>query len=184
MMACSYLFKYLTPNSPETSWSPQMAGMLLGSLQVPSIILLDEPLGLSYALVAAVSPLYYPLVFSGILPQTSEVSRALPNAFKKFVMLCAAVYASYVASNSDGTYGTRPGLTSGKDLPFVTPMIGDAETQAFIGGVLLWLGARIQGGCTSGHGISGFSFLKKMSLLAVIAMFSSAIITANLIKPR
>jgi len=52
----------------------------------------------------------------------------------------------------------------------------------FIGGVLLGLGARIAGGCTSGHSIHGISNLHISSILATIMFVIGGIISANLIR--
>lgn len=52
-------------------------------------------------------------------------------------------------------------------------------TQAFIGGALLLFGARLAGGCTSGHMISGIAQLTIGSFLFGIAIFASGIVTAR-----
>ena len=52
---------------------------------------------------------------------------------------------------------------------------------AFIGGALMVLGARIAGGCTSGHGISGTLQLAVQSWLFIGLAFAMAIVTAFLI---
>ncbi len=48
--------------------------------------------------------------------------------------------------------------------------------------VVLLLGARLAGGCTSGHGVTGVAQLSSVSLVAVAGMFASAIGTAHLIS--
>lgn len=52
---------------------------------------------------------------------------------------------------------------------------------AFGGGVLLLFGARLAGGCTSGHGISGGLQLALSSWTFLIAMFVAGIATAMLL---
>ncbi len=54
-------------------------------------------------------------------------------------------------------------------------------TAAFLGAALMVLGARIAGGCTSGHGISGTLQLAVQSWLFIGLAFASSIITAFLI---
>ncbi|EED35197.1 YeeE/YedE family protein [Luminiphilus syltensis NOR5-1B] len=54
-------------------------------------------------------------------------------------------------------------------------------TAAFAGGVLLLFGARLAGGCTSGHMISGISQLAASSFLFGVCAFGAAIITAHLL---
>jgi uncharacterized membrane protein YedE/YeeE len=53
--------------------------------------------------------------------------------------------------------------------------------HAFTGGVLLLFGARLAGGCTSGHVISGISQLTIGSFVFGIAIFASGIITAKIL---
>ncbi|KAI0966829.1 hypothetical protein F4678DRAFT_448298 [Xylaria arbuscula] len=50
-----------------------------------------------------------------------------------------------------------------------------------IGGILMAIGSRIGGGCTSGHGITGISLLSVSSFVSVAAMFAGAFSTAALI---
>ncbi|MDW7651641.1 MAG: YeeE/YedE thiosulfate transporter family protein [Bacillota bacterium] len=53
--------------------------------------------------------------------------------------------------------------------------------QGFIGGILLLLGARLAGGCTSGHVISGTSRLAVSGLVFGLAAFATGIPTALII---
>jgi uncharacterized membrane protein YedE/YeeE len=52
---------------------------------------------------------------------------------------------------------------------------------ALIGGIVMGIGARWAGGCTSGHGISGTLQLALSSWLAVIWFFIGGIVTAIVI---
>jgi uncharacterized protein len=52
---------------------------------------------------------------------------------------------------------------------------------AFVGGAVMVLGARIAGGCTSGHGISGTLQLAVQSWTFIILAFASAVATAFLV---
>ena len=54
--------------------------------------------------------------------------------------------------------------------------------NAFLGGVLIVFGARLAGGCTSGHIISGITQLAVSSILFGAAVFGSGMLTARLIK--
>lgn len=54
--------------------------------------------------------------------------------------------------------------------------------DAFWGGVLLLFGARLAGGCTSGHIISGISQLAVSGVLFGVGVFAAGIVTAKLLK--
>jgi hypothetical protein len=55
---------------------------------------------------------------------------------------------------------------------------------AFLGGILILYGARMAGGCTSGHGISGSLQLALSSWTFFLTMFASGVVTALLLFRR
>ena len=88
-------------------------------------------------------------------------------------------------------YRSRPAYLSGGLKisvvpPFFKEIFGDDAilrlAVALIGGILMGLGARWAGGCTSGHGISGTLQLSLASWIAVICFFASGIIAAGIIR--
>lgn len=54
--------------------------------------------------------------------------------------------------------------------------------DAFLGGVLIVFGARLAGGCTSGHIISGITQLSLSGMVFGAAVFATGIFTAKLIR--
>ena len=70
---------------------------------------------------------------------------------------------------------TRCGWTVSATASLLRGVIG------FAGGVLMAFGARLAGGCTSGHGICGTLQLNAGSWLTVICMFIGGIGTAFLL---
>ncbi|KAK6006362.1 hypothetical protein QM012_006772 [Aureobasidium pullulans] len=55
-----------------------------------------------------------------------------------------------------------------------------SRSTAVIGGVAMAYGARLAGGCTSGHGISGLATFSWASLISVASMFAAGVLTAAL----
>jgi uncharacterized membrane protein YedE/YeeE len=55
---------------------------------------------------------------------------------------------------------------------------------ALIGGMVMLLGARLAGGCTSGHGISGALQLALSSWVFALTFFSVGVVTAFLLYGR
>jgi len=53
--------------------------------------------------------------------------------------------------------------------------------QLLLGGLIAGYGARLSGGCTSGHGVCGLASLQAPSLWAVLTFMASAFVTANLV---
>ncbi|KAI1274375.1 hypothetical protein F5Y07DRAFT_401461 [Xylaria sp. FL0933] len=70
-------------------------------------------------------------------------------------------------------------LTSG--FPKAIPEADINTARLVLGGILLAVGSRIGGGCTSGHGITGISLLSVSSFVSVAAMFAGAFTTGALI---
>ena len=54
--------------------------------------------------------------------------------------------------------------------------------DAFLGGFLIIFGARLAGGCTSGHIISGITQLSVSGIIFGAAVFASGILTARLLQ--
>ena len=52
---------------------------------------------------------------------------------------------------------------------------------AFIGGIIAMFGARLAGGCPSGHGLSGVSQLAASGLIAMIFFFVGGIILTRIV---
>ena len=57
-----------------------------------------------------------------------------------------------------------------------------STVRLIIGGLLVGFGARLGGGCTSGHGICGMASLSIGSMVMVLVFLSTAIVTAMLIN--
>lgn len=53
----------------------------------------------------------------------------------------------------------------------------------FLAGLLVGLGTRLGGGCTSGHGICGVSRFSMRSIVATIIFLVAGILTATFIRP-
>jgi hypothetical protein len=71
--------------------------------------------------------------------------------------------------------GSMPAMWTGK----FGPSHIKRYAASFLGGVLLLFGARLAGGCTSGHMISGISQLALSSFLFGMATFAAAILMAK-----
>jgi uncharacterized membrane protein YedE/YeeE len=77
----------------------------------------------------------------------------------RFVMPIGVISGSFLSAYLADTYGATSGL------PYL---------NAFAGGFLLVFGARLAGGCNTGHGISGTGHLLLGSAIATASMFAGA----------
>lgn len=59
----------------------------------------------------------------------------------------------------------------------------DANTATLIGGgLLVGIGTRLGGGCTSGHGICGISLLSRRSIVATLTFMSTAMVVVFVMR--
>jgi uncharacterized protein len=69
-------------------------------------------------------------------------------------------------------------MVFGSDDPIVTHV---SWSRLLGGGFLVGLGARMSGGCTSGHGICGLASFQARSALAVLTFVATAILVARVV---
>ncbi len=60
-------------------------------------------------------------------------------------------------------------------VPYVAPTIDADNVTLVIAGLLVGVGTRYGGGCTSGHGVCGLSRLSPRSLIATLAFMGSGV---------
>ena len=99
-----------------------------------------------------------------------------------FIFVLAMLVGGFLASRLQATPTDKKELTA----PEVwRTRFGDSPIKrylvSFIGGVLVLLGSRLAGGCTSGHGISGTMQLAVSSWVAAMCFFAGGIATAFLL---
>ncbi|ELT98866.1 hypothetical protein CAPTEDRAFT_222237 [Capitella teleta] len=147
------------------AWPPYVAGCIIGALQVPLMLGIGETLGGS----------------SSILTMLAQVMRGPLRSLSPFIAKYRSGFSSwwqiyFVIGVIVGAY------TSASLSDSVGVVKGVDASDAFVGGLCAFLGARIAGGCTSGHGVSGMGFLSIMSFLTTASMFSGAMVTAFTMK--
>ncbi|WP_084813413.1 YeeE/YedE thiosulfate transporter family protein [Desulfogranum japonicum] len=172
----------LSFSSPR--WSPYMAGALVGVLAVLSVLVttlvLDKPkyLGASTTFVRA----------AGLIEASVDAEHVAQNAYFTSKKVKVDWQMLFVVGIFIGAFvSARLGASS--KLETVPPIWKDrfgtsAVTRAmgaFIGGCILLFGARMAGGCPSGHGLSGNMQLAVSGLLALVFFIIGGIFTARLV---
>eukprot|EP01006_Ploeotia_vitrea_P066496 TRINITY_DN95084_c0_g1_i1.p1 TRINITY_DN95084_c0_g1~~TRINITY_DN95084_c0_g1_i1.p1 ORF type:complete len:403 (-),score=174.76 TRINITY_DN95084_c0_g1_i1:53-1261(-) len=152
-----------------TVWSPIVGGIIIGLLQVPSFLVMRTAIGTSSSYVTICG------YICGVDPQRSDrapyftkFTNGAPKNLWQLALVVAVVLGSLTSAQlSDVSLDLSAGAIA-EQHPAVS----------FFGGMLLLWGARLAGGCTSGHGISGMAQLCIASMVSVVAMFAGAIATA------
>ena len=146
---------FLGPVEAGGRLQPVVGGLLIGGAQAASLLLTGNSVGVSGAYEEAGRWFWH---LKRARAGSSPSSQALK--FASGIMLGAVILSrsmpSVVAANDDATEVSN--------------------MAAVIGGVLLAFGARMAGGCTSGHGISGMAMMSVASVVTVPAMFVGGMI--------
>lgn len=160
------------------TWSPYIAGIGIGILGWLAFLLSDRTIGCSTPFARA----------SGMIERLFRGDRVLERPyFKQYLptfgwdwMLVIGIFiGAFVSAQLSGQFEIKwvPDLwaqTFGN-----TPLI--RMIVALVGGVLMGIGSRWAGGCTSGHGISGTLQLAVSSWISVFGFFIGGIAAAMLI---
>jgi hypothetical protein len=165
------------------AWSPYVAGVVIGLLQIPAFLLIETALGASSSYVT-IGGLIASVVDPAIL-RIDYVARHVTPTAKNWWQVALVVGIAAGAFLSMRMSGTRRQAISpiwSRALGTPSPVVRFAV--AFAAGFLMLLGARIADGCTSGHGLSGTAQLAVGSLVAVAAMFAGGIATGLLVLRR
>lgn len=159
-------------------WSPYAVGAGIGVLSWITFLLMDKALGVSTTMVR----------WSGMLTGAVSESAVRENAyFAKYLVgkpavewQMALVVALFVGAMLAARLG---GVRRAENVPRLWaerfgPSTAKRWAVAFVGGFVLLFGARLAGGCTSGHGISGGLQLALSSWTFFLTMFGAGIATA------
>ena len=160
----------------KARWNPYLVGIGIGVLSWIAFGLLDEPLGISTALSSASSVCALPAIGSDGVAQNAYWAKNPPkwNGGMLFLigtflgsLLSVLVSRTFRLEKVPATWSQQFGGSTAKRF-----------VAAFLGGVIIMFGARMAGGCTSGHGISGSLQLALSSWTFFLTMFASGIVTA------
>jgi uncharacterized membrane protein YedE/YeeE len=168
-----------TPNSASPAWSPYLVGALIGVLSMLTFYFSNKPLGASTA-YARVAGLIGQLVARRHTDTLRFYAEKKPPEVEWQVMLVTGVViGAFLAAWTGDEITARwlPPMWAGRfgDSVWLRLAVG------FLGGGLMAFGARIAGGCTSGHGISGTLQMSVGSWIALIAFFVGGVTTGMLL---
>ena len=170
-------------DEPIISW--KVSGIALGLLLVLATFLV-KPLGVSTQFVVTNAA-----VMHQIAPEVAENNKYLSKYGVKsnwglgygWMLVLGMLFGGGITAMLFNK--KQPEADKGSMPPMWKAKFGPSEFKrygaSFVGGVLLLFGARLAGGCTSGHMISGISQLAVSSLIFGVTTFAVAIVCAKLI---
>lgn len=164
-----------------TAWSPYVVGTAIGILSWFTFLSAGSALGITTAFETTAA-----ICEQQFLPDAAEanllISKKPPKIDWGWMLVIGVFVGAWISSklSGDRRAETVP--------PLWAERFGNSGARriaaAFAGGLLMMLGARLAGGCTSGHGISGSLQLAVSGWMFVAVAFSVGIITANLLFRR
>lgn len=165
------------------AWSPYVAGVVIGLLQVPAFLLIETALGASSSYVTVGGILAS--VVDPAATQIEYIAKHIAPTGKNWWQVALVTGVAIGAFLSMKLSGARRRPVS----PIWERALGTSSHRAryalaFAAGFIMLVGARIADGCTSGHGLSGMAQLAVSSTIAVAAMFVGGIATALLVLRR
>lgn len=159
-------------------WSPYWVGVGIGILSWFTFLLSDKPIRCSTAFARTSGMIEQFL--TGRPVKNQPYYQLFPAKIDwEWMLVIGIIIGSFCSSLFSGEFQLRwlPAIWMSRFGPSVFPRI----LTASLGGILMGIGARWAGGCTSGHGISGTLQLAVSSWIAAVLFFISGILAAHLI---
>lgn len=175
------------PSSPpvqpllQPRWNPYLVGLLIGLLSWTVFVLVDKPLGMSTAVAQGSGACLLPFLGQDGVTDNAYWAKYTPKWDYGTLFLIGSLIGAALSALTSRSFKLetvpltwRERFGDSKPLRFLV---------AFLGGALMLFAARLAGGCTSGHGISGTLQLAVSSWTFFIVMFAAGIVTARLVFP-
>lgn len=168
--------------SSNGGWSPYLAGALVGVLAVVSVVVTTQVLGKGQYLGASTTfvrgaGLIEKQLTPGHVEQNDYFQKQKVKVDWQMMVVAGIFLGALVASLSDGSFRKEkiPPMWQER-FPYG---VWCRAIAAFCGGVIAIFGARLAGGCPSGHGLSGVMQLSLSGLVAMVCFMVGGIITAR-----
>ncbi len=162
----------------RVDWSPYLVGAGIGILSWIAFGVVKDPLGVTTAFSRLASLFAEPLIGPEAVAKNSYW-KSMPLTWDYGVwFLVGLPLGAFIAAVISGTFR----------LEFVPEVwrqqFGGSVLKrfiaAFFGGAIIMFGARMAGGCTSGHGISGGLQLALSSWEFLIVMFATGLLVSSM----
>jgi uncharacterized membrane protein YedE/YeeE len=167
----------------KESWSPYLAGVLLGLTGILSVVAFNRLLSASGPVAILTST-----IFNALFPAAATKSMYFqyimpPGIGWEVILLVGIAVGGFLGAITSKSFKIR----WNQDPVWVRifgPQCWKRWLIGFIGAVIVQYGAGIAGGCTSGLAISGGMLLAPAAFLFMAGMFASGIIVALIVYRR
>lgn len=166
------------------SWRPYIAGALVGVLATVSVFVSGKVLGKPKYLGASTTFVRG----AGMIEQAVAPEHVAQNEYFQskevgidwqFMLVIGVLVGAFGASLADGSFAAEASPPIWRDR--FGGRISVRAVGAVLGGVVAMFGARLAGGCPSGHGMSGLMQLSLSGFLSLAGFFAGGVVVANLV---
>lgn len=166
------------------AWSPYVAGALVGVLAVASVLVTTKMLGKAQYLGASTTFVRA----AGLLQKPFAAGHVDANAYYtkekvkvdwQFMLVLGILLGALLGALTGRDF--RKEAVPPIWLERFGPSVGKRAFGAILGGMVAMFGARLAGGCPSGHGLSGVMQLSVSGLVAMVFFFGAGIVVARLV---
>lgn len=140
-----------------------VAGPLLGLLVAGLLWAINKPLG----------------ALGGYVDTVQWIAAPASGPTWRVLFLVGIVIGGALSALTSGSYA--PTLQYGTFDASFGPMLGRGGIVLAAAGALIGYGARLGGGCTSGHGMCGSALASPASLVATMTFMVAAVVVANML---
>jgi uncharacterized membrane protein YedE/YeeE len=149
-----------TPKFPGAKVSGAVGGLLISLSQLLSLVTRRSMVGISGSYEELGNFFWWAVKGADV--------QAKPRSAQNMLFALSAGAGAWVLAKA------APSLVA-------LPSFEVAPAMATLGGILMIVGSRLAGGCTSGHGISGISLLSMSSLVTIASTFAAGGVVAKLL---
>lgn len=162
-------------------WNPYIVGAAIGILSWMVFFVVDKPLGMSTEISKWSGATTSIVAGSESVNNNAYWAKTTPKLGYSTIFLITTAVGAFASAilSKDFKIELVPQVWADR----FGPSASKRYLGAFIGGILLMFGARMAGGCTSGHGISGSLQLAVSSWIFFITMFIGGVIAARVLFP-
>ncbi len=151
----------------------------IGILSWVVFVVVNAPIGITTALSEVSGAVAVPLIGREAVATNPYWAKTVPAWDYGTLFLVGTFLGALVSALATRTFKWELVPAVWKDQ--FGEKIGRRYVAAFLGGVLTIFGARLAGGCTSGHGISGSLQLALSSWTFFLVMFVSGVVSAKIL---
>lgn len=159
-------------------WSPYLVGSGIGVLSWIAFGVFGDPLGVTTAYSRIASLFAEPVIGADAVAQNSYW-KSMPLKWDYGVWFLVGIpLGALLSSLLAGAWQLELVPSVWKER--FGPSVAKRFLAAFVGGIVIMYGARLAGGCTSGHGISGGLQLALSSWLFLAVMFATGLAVSRI----